>query len=258
MNIGERDEILFKLQLIYMRDNNIPLFGEKIYSVGFNNIEYKSIPNNENPQNIHFMDNSQLEIFAKSLNVIKAKPSAKSDVYINNSGVSIKSQSSAPAAIVNHTTRPGFEFACNNSNSNIKFLDEAVKEYWELRLSNEITEDTKINDKVCPFRKFKNEIQPIIEYFLFTGTGSKISQFPADYLIEFEKPFDSLTYKKLLPNDAFEYLWGHLIFSIRAKKGMPKNYNPYTYNKPNADSIKKWVKYVDGNFRGALHIRSSK
>ena len=258
MNAGERDEIIFKLLLTQLRDNNSFLFGEKIQSVGFLDKEYGSLETGFNISSLKCYSDDDLQRIADSVGMTKAPSGAKSDVYINGIGVSLKSLSAAPAALVNHTARPGFQFACNYTNTPIDTLDEIIDEYWELRENGIITEDTRISDQTCPFSNYKNYLKPILEYFLFTGTGSKISSTKASYLIEFSDPCNINTCKKLTPSDAFDAVWPKLIFSLRAKKGMPSNYNPNTYTGKNASSIAKWVRYHSGNYRGALHIRTSR
>lgn len=258
MNNGERDELICKIILVYLRDNKISLFNEEISSVGFLNYEYSSLSSDFDINYLRNLNDEQLIEIARSINIAKAPSGAKSDVYINNIGVSLKSLSAAPTALVNHTARPGFEFACNYAGIAIDELDEIIDNYWQLRESGLITEDTKISDKNCPFRTHKEYLRPILEYFLFIGTGSKISETRAEYILEFTNPFDLNTYKKLSKKEAVDAVWPKLIFSLRAKKGMPKDYTPETYNKANAESILKWVRYNSGDYRGALHIRSSK
>ncbi len=256
MNKGERDEYIFKIYLVKLRDEKKSLFGEPITSVGFLDKEYGILPKNIDVMDLNKLDDTKIIEIAQKLGICKASAREKSDIYINKVGVSLKSLSAAPAALVNHTTRPGFEFACLNANTSIEELDSIIDKYWELRFNGIISEDTKTSDKNCPFSKHKEYLKPILEYFLFSGTGSRICKAKAEYIIEFENPLDITTYKKLNPQDAIEKIWPKLIFSLRAKKGMPKNYDPNTYKGKNAESIKKWVRFHSGNYRGALHIRT--
>lgn len=258
MNIGERDELIFKFVMIALRDSHGQLFGENVNSVGFGGYEYRPLPPNFNLAQLNSMSDDQLNAFAAQHGISKAATGDKSDIYINRRGVSLKSLRAAPAALVNHTARPGFEFACYHSGANIAFLDEAVDNYWNLRLNGTITEDTRTTDPNCPFIPYKAQLKPVIEYFLFRGTGSRLSNHPACGIIEFTNPFDSRTYRWLSPDDAFESVWTKLIFSLRAKKGMPNNYNLETYRGKGAQSIARWVRFTSGDYRGALHIRCSK
>lgn len=258
MNQGEIDEIKCKIVLTHMRDQCIPLFGETIQSVGFANVEYHALPTNFTLEDLRFISESDLIRIAHYIGVEKAATGAKADVEINHIGVSLKSMSAAPAALVNHTNRKGFEFTCHTVGVDIQELDSIIDDYWELRTNGQIAEDTKIIDPLCPFNTHKEYMRPILEYFLFTGTGSKLSRYPAEYLIKITDPLDSTTYEKLSKSEAFDELWPNLIFSLRAKKGMPKNYNPQTYTGNGAESIAKWVRFSSGDYRGALHIRATR
>ena len=255
MNVGERDELIFKLIMIDYRDRGKCLFDKKINNVGFLKTEYPSLPDGFSCDDLRHYSDAELTRFVERLGVSKSPTRAKADIFINGTGYSVKSLAAAPAALVNHTARPGFEKACSYAGVSIEVLDEIVDEYWRLREQGVIKEDTKIVDPNCPFIPYKEQLKPVLEYFLFDGTGGGKSVAPADYIIEFSNPLDEKTYRLLDKEDAVEEIWPKLVFSMRAKKGMPKNYNPNTYHKPNADSIKRWVRYSSGDFRGALHIR---
>lgn len=257
MNVGERDELIFKIAMIALRDSHGNLFGKPVTSVGFKS-EYGQLPANYNLAQLRNMSDTELSKFAAQYGITKAATGAKSDIYINGNGISLKSLRAAPAALVNHTARPRFEFACRNSGADITFLDNAVSQYWDLRFKCIISEDTRISDQNCPFINYKQKIKPVIEYFLFNGTGSKRSDYPARGIIEFTDPLNSNTYSWLSPDEAFESVWPKLIFSLRAKKGMPADYDPNTYRGKDAESIAKWVRYINEDYRGALHIRCSK
>ncbi len=258
MNVGERDELIFKIYMTYKRDLGEELFGEVIESVSFDGQEFDSLPVGFDLSLIIGMDDLALTGLAVSLGINKAPTGAKADVYINGEGVSLKSLAAAPAALVNHTARPGFEFACYNANTSIAPLDDIVDDYWDKRMKGIITEDTRMTDMNCPFRGYKEYMRPILEYFLFEGTGGKVSDFPADYIIEFNNPLNESTYRILTKEGAVNDVWPKLIFSLRSKKGMPQNYNRNTYTGKNAESIARWVRYHSGDYRGALHIRATK
>lgn len=256
MNAGERDELLIKLKLIEMRDNGIPFpDGTLVNSVGFHH-EYLSLPVNFKWTKI--TNDQELIDLCNNVGVTKAAGNFKSDVYINREGYSLKSFSAAPPALVNHTARPGFETACIHSNINISELDVLIEKYWELRLSGRISEDVRNSNPESPFKNAKATIKPILEYYLFKGTGRGPSPEPANFILDYSNPLDSSTWKKLTPTNAVDIVWDKLIFSVRSKKGMPKDYDMNTYNKDNATSIALWTKYHGGEYRGALHIRASK
>ena len=114
----------------------------------------------------------------------------------------------------------------------------------------------KFIQKRSPFRNAKQILKPVLEYFLFIGSGKGPSFTPATYILDYFKPDNPKTWDILNPSSAVDSVWDKLIFSIRAKKGMPLNYDLNTYNKSNAKSIARWTKYTSGEYRGSLHIRA--
>ncbi len=258
MNSGERDELIFKIYMTYKRDQGQNLFGKRVNSVGFMGREFGRIPIDFNIYSLNGMGDFQLESLGQRIGCTKAPTKAKADVCINGENISLKSLKAAPAALVNHTARPGFEFACAHAGVSIDQLDIIIDEYWKKRIAGVISEDTRISDPQCPFSNHKDYLGPVLEYFLFDGTGSSLSCAPADSIIEFSDPFDERTYKRLSKQDAVNEVWPKLIFSLRAKKGMPADYDLNTYSGKGAASIARWVKYQSGDYRGALHIRTSR
>lgn len=257
MNSGERDELLIKLYLVAMRDNGDSLNGVQIKSVGFSGAEYLSIPEGIS-KDFSLLNENELTKLANIVGISKAGVFDKSDVYINGNGFSLKSFSAAPPALVNHTARPGFETACRYAGVDIKELDKLVDMYWDLRFKGIITEDIRNSNGNSPFRNAKSVIKPILEYFLFTGSGKGKSDYPAVYILDYFQPSNPATWHILSPSTAVDLIWDKLIFSLRAKKGMPLNYNKDTYCKLNAESIARWTQYHSGDYRGALHIRLTK
>lgn len=257
MNAGERDELLIKLYLVTMRDNGASLNGIKIKSVGFGSIEYRPIPEGIS-KDFYLLNDNDLTKLASLIGISKAGVYDKSDVYINGSGFSLKSFSAAPPALVNHTARPGFETACKYARVDINELDKLVDSYWDLRFKGIISEDVRNSDINSPFKDAKNILKPILEYFLFIGSGRGPSNYGADYILDYSQPHNPSTWHILDPSTAVNLVWDRLIFSLRAKKGMPSNYDKKTYCKPNAESIGRWTQYHSGDYRGALHIRAHK
>lgn len=264
MNAGERDELLLKFKLIDSRKNgeSIPALGIIPQKVGFQTggsyVEYKDIPTSQSLQAINELNNTELTELAESLGISKASSSYKADVIINGFGVSLKSTRKGPPAIVNHTNRIGWQFAANHSKGNINELDRIVEEYWRLRSAGEITEDIRNTDPKSPFSKHILTLKPFLNYFLFDGTGSRLSVAKADYIISFTDPASPATWSVSDRTNAVRLHWNRMIFSIRAKKGMPKNYpNVAKRSADKVPSIEKWTKHIKGDFRGALHVRTA-
>lgn len=184
--------------------------------------------------------------------ITKAGGNRKSDLYVNGMGVSVKSFGDANPAIVNHTHRPGFEKACNESGSDIGQLDVIIAEYWRLRVSGEIREDVRNSHLQSPFSNFKTYLKPILNYFMFDGSGRGRSQNSADVLLDIINPCDTTTWMILGRDDALDLIWDYLVMSVRSK-GMPKSYAPGL--KPSLDV---WTRYFDNLHKGTLHVRVHK
>ncbi len=256
MNRGEKDELLIKLKLIELKKRQIKTseFG-LISSVGFE-MEY-----GEDFNDLHSLE-LENEIFliklTDKLGIRKAKSKSKADTFINGIPISLKSNFGSPPAIVNHTTRPGFEFVAENSEGKIEDLDIIIDQYWELRMSGQIGEDIANSDHRSPFLYFKDELTPFINYFLFQGSGGGLSEIQADKILSFDDPFDINTWKVYDKSNAIDLFWNKLIFSLRAKKGMPNGY-PDNLSKnmlSKKESIARWTNFINGEYRGALHIRT--
>ena len=234
-NVGEIDEPRVIERLVSMKGKNIEGIGRIDSVADYRGVEYPS------GIEAHIIQ--------------KAPPGAKRDAMINGLGYSIKSNRAAPAAIVNHTTREKWMRVCRIVGVSIGKLDEMVDDYWKLRFDGIIGEDTRISDRQCPFNKNPKYWELLLSYFLFIGTGTKDSKYPASYILETKNPYDPGSWTIINREDAFEALWPNLVFSLRAKKGMPPNYPHMSDTKKKSD-IEPWVKYIDGDFRGALHIRA--
>jgi hypothetical protein len=258
MNQGERDELLSIIKLIDLRDRKILFDGFIINSIKVKEIECLSIPNGNTLEEISNFSDENLLKFTKSLKVGKAPARAKADVYINDIGYSIKSNSSAPPALVNHTARPGFENVCNQVKVDISGLDLIIDKYWELRKQQLIKEDVKISHELCPFKDKKEYLRPILNYFLFIGSGSGESKYPASKILNFTDPINTSNWKIYDSSNALDLYWDKLIFSLRSSKGMPKGYPDNMTPKAleTKSSVDRWTEYINENYRGALHIRT--
>jgi hypothetical protein len=261
MNRGERDELIAQIKVIDLRKRRsiLGMLGEvrSVRSV-MTKREYSDLPGSFNFRNLTNFSNEQLQHIAHELGIRKAGTSYKADSLINDIPISIKSMNHAPPALVNHTTRPGFERIAKLNGGNILLLDEIIDEYWRLRQSKLISEDLKNNNPLSPFKNKKELLRPFLNYFLFKGTGSKTSVLPAKYILSFTDPTNTISWKLHDESNAVDLYWIDLIFSIRAKKGMPSGYpdkmsRMLAGKKP---SIDRWTKYIDSEYRGALHIRT--
>ena len=82
----------------------------------------------------------------------------------------------------------------------IKPLDQMVESYWQGRLNHSFGEDVKNDDPHSPFRidfgavLAKEYLKPLLNYFSFDGTGTRLSLAPAKLILDFNDPFDSKTW----------------------------------------------------------------
>lgn len=260
LNAGERDELICVLTLIFFwtRGTKLSELGHisKVASPTGSDCKKWDIKGRE-PSWLPGLSDQELAHTAFRHGVKKAPLRYKADVIINNNhGISLKSHRKANPAVVNHTTRFGWEQACRNIRTEIAPLDEAVEKYWLLRESQMISEDVKNQDPISPFRDYKDFIVPMIEYFLFYGSGIGPSPVPAKTILSFSDPTAPEKWRLMKPNDVVSEAWPHLIFSLR-NKGMPPSYpkmRAKDFSKK--DSIKKWTRLWQGKYRGALHVRS--
>lgn len=254
-NIGEIDELKAKLSLIYWRDSN-NMHG--ILSVGFYKDDFKiyfDFPSHSYDLNqICSMNLNEVKTICKKLGIDKSPPRLKADVVINGNNVSLKSKNGALPALLNHTNRSGIEKVFTRLKISIDPLDDAISDYWDKRQRGLIKEDVKMIDSISPFSSIKQStILPLLSYFLFTGTGVGDSKVPATVVWQMQKPTDYSTWEILSPSQVASDILDKIVISIRSKKGM-NNYQGET-DTPQHQSIAKWTRYWQSEYRGALHIR---
>jgi hypothetical protein len=258
MNKGERDEIIIQLKLIELRGQNFHVDGVgAIKSVKFLK-EYNELPKGIILDRLNYSSDQELEKLANHCGIVKAGANYKADTKINYEPISLKSLNGSPPALVNHTTRPGFEFAGRHGGGKIEQLDNIIERYWDLRLTGSIGEDVHNSELTSPFYKNKEVLKPFLNYFLFKGSGAGLSRLQANRILSFSDPLKPKTWKFYDESNAVDLYWNKLVFSLRAKKGMPSGY-PHNLSaklRPHKSSIDKWVKFINADHRGALHIRS--
>jgi hypothetical protein len=261
MNKGERHEIIAILTLAHACSSagSIPRFGQvkKVQPVSDRVRNYNvAAASKLNPSALKDLPAGKLMAIAKRIGVKKAPSSAKADVKVNGRLVSLKSLCNAPPALVNHTTRPGWEFAAAQCGGSLSELDKAVARYWRRRKRGLIGEDVLNCGSCSPFWAARKEIEPLLVYFMFKGTGTKCSVAPASLILEFGDPTDLASWRVRTPRTVVNHLWCRLVFSVRSKKGMPKNYPSVSARYANTkSSIARWTVYWQNEHRGALHVR---
>ena len=259
-NVGELDELLAVLTIIFHKSSrkSIPGFAaiNSIQTPDGHSCKDWQLGLQE-PAYLKTLSISKIKKIAQQHGFFKSPGRFKADIVINGQGVSLKSGRGAPPAIVNHTTRNGWEQACRYMNVSIAPLDEAIDGYWLRRLAGQIKEDVANNHPDSPFKDRQHLLAPMLEYFMYYGSGSSESKVKASKVVKFDDPTDILTWCILNPADAVDKIWDRLVFSIRSK-GMPKNF-PQMEPKDSCKKvcIERWTKDWQGKYRGALHVRAS-
>ena len=258
MNEGERDELLATMTLLYLKSQGRGFTGVGcVQRVGSRTRVYRDWePRLGRPRQLRGLPDEALVAAAQSLGISKAGAGQKADVFINDVGYSLKSHRSAPPAIVNHTPRPGWEFACLHSRTSIARLDTAVDAYWALRQQSTIREDVANDDPNSPFSPLMDELTPILTFFVFRGTGTRLSSAPASKVLDVADPTEPLSWEVLSPESIIPKIWHRLVFSMRSKKGMPANYpNMRATDAAKKSSVERWTRHLQSEYRGALHVR---
>nr|AOP19043.1 hypothetical protein [Halimeda discoidea] len=262
LNFGEFGEFFIKAQLLCFKNQNIQtVFGDiqKLENTPGQLIQNKKLTLFQ----LYTFTNIELKNCFEKSNIFKAKNSSKADVFINNRGLSIKILEKGYPTIINHTHRQNFLQVLEYLKLDIQILDICILEYHNLCQNNKIGEDIINSHPLSPFYKFKSYFTPILQYFLFNGSGRGLSELPAEIVL-FVKKIDSCD----IPQNWFWFsnsqqfideIWDFLIFSIR-DKGL-------NYEKRSCESKKKMAPWIDKyksrktqkiKKKGCLHVRIHK
>lgn len=252
MNKGEGAELFLKADLLRLKDSgeSHPVLG-KILQLSdgkdLENLKWK-------PQCQSLLDSQEFEDLQECLGLKKSPSRSKTDVTINNVKYSVKLKNEKPS-IINHTSRPGFERICTSLGIKIETLDQIIDEYWRRRKKEIITEDIGNDDSRSPFLSHKEDLRPIINYFIFSGTGSADSDYPAEKVLVIDYKLLQTGITVYDKDKYFDHVWPKLVFSLRgggkAKRGMPKDYP----NCEDSESIGRWTKKTSDGYKGALSVR---
>jgi len=240
-NKGEKDETKIKKELFEKRSDIeycTSLFG----SEGQEGIEVINIETGAPYENIS--------------GIKKTKSSSKADVSIiliktqRRLNISIKSNTGAKPSIINHTPRSANVFQNEILQHDVNNLDIIAKEYNDKRKEGIIGEDIEIS-KLDSYNheKIRNSLQNMLLYFVFKGTGSKLSKHECNSILIINRNgslsfilCDTETEKESYIQTIVE----KSIISFRSK-GMPKN---------TTEQCIPWVYVNDkGKDCGAIHIR---
>lgn len=191
------------------------------------------------------------ELFGDTI-IIKnptVKSKEKADVIVTTKTtiyqISIKSFNGRPPAVLNHTHRGAWAFQSHLSH-HLKELDKLITRLISIRKENG-KEDNAVSNLNLDI-PMSVMLMSVVKYFMFEGTGSKLSKVPANTILEYSDNMKVIccftNSQKLL---YVAKILNKLIISLR-NKGMPKNIN---------EVHEAWI-YDDpksGKKKGSLHIR---
>ena len=242
-NKGEKAEILYKQQ-IFENKSNLEFLEQNLGNAGDVSLGIEIInPNTNNP-------------YTTKEEIKKTSASSKADIIIkfNQTNkvryLSIKSLSGAKPSILNHTPRSAKVFQTTLQDC-ICDIDKLAKEYNHKRSNKEIGEDISF----CKLESFQDEnikksFIKTLSYFVFTGTGSRISKDVCDSILIINKD-RSLTFIDCDTDEKKQLYISSIIdkciISFR-DKGMPTKMN---------DICLPWIytNELNGKKCGSIHVR---
>lgn len=240
LNKGEKAEIkCIKTMLIHKCTNNVKYFN-KLFGTSITSTDAVTI---FNPG-----DTKQLTSLTS---VNKASSGYKNDITVkidkNVFRISIKTLSNSPPAIMNHTPRTANIFKEGGILHHIvPTLDKIISRYITNRNTGIFKEDVDIS-ALNLSKSEKDAMIVLLSYFVFEGTGQKLSKESANCVYEIASKSDKVYICNTAEtkNKYVENLLSKCKMSLRLK-GMPKKIKEY--NVP-------WLYKKSGVCKGSLHIR---
>lgn len=252
---------------IIQKGNKGEVGETKIISFLFDNRNDKEIINRifSLYSKIELINPSNNELITDKSLIKKSSWRNKADIIIHfidisrKYNVSIKCNDGAPPTLLNHTSLCAKCWNTERLKMYVPMLTNIINDLNSKRKSGIYKEDIRYTDMVLDEDKKKTIIN-IISYFTFEGTGSSLSNCPANSILNIGNTSNilktcdfkiCLTEKEKL--DYIEKILPKLRFSMRSGKGMPQK-------KEELDKCKPWIyEHIDkkGNIKlcGALHIR---
>lgn len=249
-NKGERDEIEC-IKLIYLLNEQKEY--DKLVQIFGQDAEEGICLINPNTNRVY---NDVSEIKKANNPFIKAdiiiKINKTEDIY----NTSIKSLNNAPPAILNHTPRCAKVFQNGCLKNELFNIDLLISEYIIKRDDNQISEDIRLNnlDGFITNIDIRKSFVKLLSYFIFQGTGSKLSERPCNAIMTYKNKNDIHfnSYTTIVEKDDYcDVIVDNCKLSLR-DKGMPTKPNelcvPWIYIQKNKDGTSK--------LKGSIHIRT--
>jgi len=212
MNSREKNELLLKLMVVLVRDRKA--MQGRIRSVGYTR-EYGELPPDLGVYTLGKLQEDELIRLADSIQIRKTKPlGAKSDIYMNDVGYVIYNFTQDQPAIIDGVTREGMAEVCRQANVSHELLDQRIREYAELRRSGAAGDTIAMTDEASPFRQDREWMAPIIRYYMFEGSESGPSMFPAECAFGYTDPLNTNTWIIYEPEEVIDAIWDKLAVSV--------------------------------------------
>jgi len=250
------------LRLVQLRD----CYAKSSSGLQITSVKYKGVELGSSDK----VDNADLSAIsyekAKSLGLrIGFKGSVrgqKCDITIDGKDYAIRCLNYTDRALINHSHRRKYEAVCKRLNLDISELDEMIQEYWTRRSLGAFNEDCYFYSDLNPFLSHRDYLKELLTYMAFNSfdynkdpLSNEFVKDSVDRILDYVTPWDESSWNIYFPNNYFDSIWSSLCFSMRDRKGMPKDEDLLL---PENEDIMKWVYLMGGRYKGALHIRVKK
>lgn len=213
MEPDERSGLLLKLMLVLARDRRA--MQGRIQNVGYVR-EYGVLPEDMGVATLSRLGDEEIAALADSVGIRRAPAGAKSDIFLNGMGYRIHSLAASPPVIVEDVEPAGLAEACRLAGVPADRLDERLEACRRLREVSPGQGEFRIADPDSPLKDDREWLAPLLEYFWFTGSERGKSNFPADYLLDYDDPLNMNTWRTFDKQYALESVWPRLAFRIAA------------------------------------------
>jgi len=201
----ERGKLLLKLMLVLARDRRA--MQGRIQTTGFVR-EYGELPPDLGVATLGRLGDGEIAALADSVGIRPAPAGAKCDIYLNGMGYRIESLAAHPPVIVPDVEPEGLAEACRLAGVP---ADRLLK-----RLGACGADEFRIADPDSPLKDEREWLAPLLEYYWFTGSERGRSNFPADYLLDFDDPLNMNTWRTFDKPNAVESVWDRLVIRAAA------------------------------------------
>jgi hypothetical protein len=230
----ERGKLLLKLMLVLARDRRA--MQGRIQTTGYVK-EYGELPPDLGVITLGRLGDAEIAALAESVGIRPAPAGAKCDIFMNGMGYRIESLAAHPPVIVDDVEPDGLAAACRHAGVPADRLKERLascRRFAE-RLSRHAAQsdgaaaggaegtgtdaeagEFRIADPASPLKDDREWLAPLLEYFWFTGSERGRSNFPADYLLDYDDPLNMNTWRTFDKRYAVESVWDRLAIRIAA------------------------------------------